>query len=626
MSVNVPFNGTTYIIPTSGETGWANQVTNFIVDVGANALTSTSSGTITNKAILLPVGAVGTPSLSFIPDTVTGLYQPATGQLAIATNGVQTALFSQNTVTVNAANTITLGTNSLPQINIIPNTITLSTGGATAFTIGTTANTSALPIVLPADPTTALQACTKQYVDAKVPAAMLPLAGGTLTGHLYMATNPPALPGNVGWGAMLSTKETIIEIGGHLAWNSLIDNTPKWVTRAAGYSGQEWIDPSGNRQWALYPSLAAGANCGSATGTMTLSNVGMLTTNGKAQHTQAIIAVAGANPTVTCWNTGSGNAMGMWQNASALNFGNTDGAGNPTVSRMILDGGSNLLVNGAVYYGYGNFTSAYLTADANNTWITVSPNYAIQFRRSDGAFLFTSPSASGNCSMSISNTGNVSIPGSLSATGNVNMSSAVCSNVMYPAYTLAAGYYLNADGSNNFINWLAGWRDYFQRSDGSHQRERSSAIWETHRAGDALIYNSIYVHAGIGTYINVSDARTKSDIVDSQLGMSTIRKLRPIEFTRIPRDKGYTRPDGQIVPAPEPRRELGFDAHELREHVPQAVVKFGLELEDGTGGLDSDNPTLGIQEAQLLPIVVRALQEINERLLVVEALMSERPS
>jgi hypothetical protein len=40
-------------------------------------------------------------------------------------------------------------------------------GGQQRLVIGATEHTSSVPIVLPADPTTALQACPKQYIDAK---------------------------------------------------------------------------------------------------------------------------------------------------------------------------------------------------------------------------------------------------------------------------------------------------------------------------------------------------------------------------------------------------------------------------------------------------------------------------
>ena len=44
-------------------------------------------------------------------------------------------------------------------------------------------------LALPSNPTAALQAATKQYVDTRVATAM-PLAGGTLTGSLVLATDP----------------------------------------------------------------------------------------------------------------------------------------------------------------------------------------------------------------------------------------------------------------------------------------------------------------------------------------------------------------------------------------------------------------------------------------------------
>lgn len=43
MSVNVPFNGETHVIPAPGEKGWGAAVTAFIVAVGAGALTAIST-------------------------------------------------------------------------------------------------------------------------------------------------------------------------------------------------------------------------------------------------------------------------------------------------------------------------------------------------------------------------------------------------------------------------------------------------------------------------------------------------------------------------------------------------------------------------------------------------------
>lgn len=57
---------------------------------------------------------------------------------------------------------------------------TVKTNAATRLTVNATAATSTVPVVLPSDPTTALQAATKQYVDAAGPSgAIMAFAGST---------------------------------------------------------------------------------------------------------------------------------------------------------------------------------------------------------------------------------------------------------------------------------------------------------------------------------------------------------------------------------------------------------------------------------------------------------------
>ena len=56
---------------------------------------------------------------------------------------------------------------------------TVKTNSATRLTINATDATSTVPVVLPADPTTALQAATKQYVDAAGPAGAIMAFAGT---------------------------------------------------------------------------------------------------------------------------------------------------------------------------------------------------------------------------------------------------------------------------------------------------------------------------------------------------------------------------------------------------------------------------------------------------------------
>lgn len=56
---------------------------------------------------------------------------------------------------------------------------TVKTNAATRLTVNSTAATSTVPVVLPSDPTTALQASTKQYVDTVMPAGMIMTFAGT---------------------------------------------------------------------------------------------------------------------------------------------------------------------------------------------------------------------------------------------------------------------------------------------------------------------------------------------------------------------------------------------------------------------------------------------------------------
>ncbi len=66
-------------------------------------------------------------------------------------------------------------------------------GGSLRFTIDSTAHTSTVPVVLPADPTSDLQAATKQYVDSKIGGTgnYLPLTGGTMTGNIGLPSADP---------------------------------------------------------------------------------------------------------------------------------------------------------------------------------------------------------------------------------------------------------------------------------------------------------------------------------------------------------------------------------------------------------------------------------------------------
>jgi microcystin-dependent protein len=70
---------------------------------------------------------------------------------------------------------------------------TVKTNAATRLTINSTNATSTVPVVLPANPTTSLQAATKGYVDLGSPAGIISPFGGTTAPSGWLACNGAAV-------------------------------------------------------------------------------------------------------------------------------------------------------------------------------------------------------------------------------------------------------------------------------------------------------------------------------------------------------------------------------------------------------------------------------------------------
>ena len=70
---------------------------------------------------------------------------------------------------------------------------TVKTNAATRLTVNSSTATSTVPVVLPADPTTALQAATKQYVDTGSPAGIIAPFAGTSAPTGWLSCNGAAV-------------------------------------------------------------------------------------------------------------------------------------------------------------------------------------------------------------------------------------------------------------------------------------------------------------------------------------------------------------------------------------------------------------------------------------------------
>lgn len=97
-----------------------------------------------------------------------------------------------------------------------------------------------------------------------------------------------------------------------------------------------------------------------------------------------------------------------------------------------------------------------------------------------------------------------------------------------------------------------------------------------------------------GTYTVVSDARDKKDITPMQAGMEFVTKLKPVNFVWNARDGGKIN-----IP------DSGFLAQDLKAVQDETNIKVH-------GLVYDENPEkLEISAGQLIPVLVKALQEAN---------------
>ena len=106
---------------------------------------------------------------------------------------------------------------------------------------------------------------------------------------------------------------------------------------------------------------------------------------------------------------------------------------------------------------------------------------------------------------------------------------------------------------------------------------------------------------------NFSDRRIKTDIIDSNVGISAVNMLRPVTYR--PLDiVGFDQETGEpeIGEGDAGSPLYGFIADVVQNIIPSAVRGEGIELKS-------------IDSVQLLAVVVKALQEIDSRLALLEA-------
>jgi hypothetical protein len=137
------------------------------------------------------------------------------------------------------------------------------------------------------------------------------------------------------------------------------------------------------------------------------------------------------------------------------------------------------------------------------------------------------------------------------------------------------------------------------------------------------------VWAANGT-IQTSDEREKKDIVDSDLGLNLITKLRPVSFkwkvgqnvvtSQVVKDKegnpildeeGNEKTESVLIPREGKRTHYGLIAQEVEE------VLDGKDF----GGFihDEETDTKGLRYDQFVPLLIKSIQELNDKIAILES-------
>jgi hypothetical protein len=111
----------------------------------------------------------------------------------------------------------------------------------------------------------------------------------------------------------------------------------------------------------------------------------------------------------------------------------------------------------------------------------------------------------------------------------------------------------------------------------------------------AAASNNIAAIGPAGDYLKWSDAAAKNSIRTIDYGLAQVLQLRPVAF------KFNHLGDNA-------RESLGFIAQEVEEVIPEAVIE-----------LPGDAGSLGLTDSALIPVLVKAIQELTARIEALEA-------
>jgi hypothetical protein len=268
--------------------------------------------------------------------------------------------------------------------------------------------------------------------------------------------------------------------------------------------------------------------------------------------------------------------------------------------------GGNLATTGTITAGGNAYAQAFLLSSTNGyEWsFFVQPGTGDHYQQhragwfdfwqsSTGTRIWAGP---GGNLMTLDGASHLTVTGeitgglSLSVPGNVTGNTAVwvtpgafgfSPGGLGRIFWFSAAYYLEWNSTSGQTTWVS----------------NNTPMW-TMRATDGLCFNAVAAVGGVGPYLNTSDRRGKTGITPTAKGLAEVLQLQPVAFSRADPTTGS-------------HEEIGFIAQDVQPIVPEAVWTAGIPLRDGSGGLDSGDPTLALSESTIAAITVNAIKELN---------------
>jgi hypothetical protein len=301
-----------------------------------------------------------------------------------------------------------------------------------------------------------------------------------------------------------------------------------------------------------------------------------------------------SNPSVACYNLTGGYVSGMWcESGGTLSWGDCDGNGTPSNTRMYLDRSNNLTVAGgsfATYLHSSGETNTNTIMNASGVFY-VANNYAYYLARDGGSGTWNFVE-NNQWNFAVRINGDIACRNSLYAYGGVFAQNDGGFGFYQNAgaqrqFAFAANWFWDWDGNNGTLYW------YSAAFSGAHWYIRN----------DGWCFNNWFVVGGHGAYQDLSDERAKVDIMPSLAGLAEILQINPIRFRRVRNFKPKPKIDDY--------HDVGFSAQQVRGIIPEAVMVAGFELPGGGGTMDSANPSLSIGTTAIIAALVNSVKELT---------------